>query len=141
MTKDAEEVANDETIARIQAIRDGHVETLAIYPTASLWIQYLDMIRIIRKFIRAERLGNCYLNPEAVSGRYFRTWPLLVTRCAKSASIYLSSMVNLPNDHPVVRQHFVEGVHVARRSDLAMPACAEVNRAMQELSGAKYSTN
>ena len=24
---------------------------------------------------------------------------------------------------------------------LAMPACAEVNRAMQELSGAKYSTN
>ena len=24
---------------------------------------------------------------------------------------------------------------------LAMPACVEVNRAMQELSGAKYSTN
>ena len=102
---------------------------------------------------------------------------------AKSASIYLSSMANLPNDHPVVHQHFVEGLqHVARRNDrawtglstdltieqvlmrsmktsggltrdrgmteqqiltwlLAMPACAEVNRAMQELSGAKYSTN
>ena len=91
-------------------------------------------------------------------------------------------MANLPNDHPVVHQHFVEGLHVATRSDctwaglstdlmiervlmrsmktsggltrgrgmteqqrltwlLAMPACAEVNRAMQELSGAKYSTN
>ena len=91
-------------------------------------------------------------------------------------------MANLPNDHPVVHQHFVEGLHVARRSDrawaglstdlmteqvlmrsmktsggltrgrgmteqqgltwlLAMPACAEVNRAMQELSGANYSTN
>ena len=60
MTKDAEEVANDEAIARIQAIRDGHVETLAKDPTASLWIQYLDMIRILRKFIRAERLGNWY---------------------------------------------------------------------------------
>ena len=44
MTKDAEEVANDEAIARIQAIRDGHVETLAKDPTTSLWIQYLDMI-------------------------------------------------------------------------------------------------
>ena len=43
MAKDAEEVANDEAIARIQAICDGHVETLAKDPTASLWIQYLDM--------------------------------------------------------------------------------------------------
>ena len=57
MTKSAEEVANDEAIARIQAIRDGHVETLAKDLTASLCIQYLDMIRILRKFIRAERLG------------------------------------------------------------------------------------
>ena len=38
---------------------------------------------------------------------------------AKSASIYLSSMANLPNDHRVVHQHFVEGLHVARRSDRA----------------------
>ena len=58
MAKDVEEVADDEAIAMIQAIRDGHVETLAKDPTASLWIQYLDMIRILRKFIRAERLGN-----------------------------------------------------------------------------------
>ena len=42
MAKDAEEVANDEAIARIRAIRDGHVETLAKDPTASLWIQYID---------------------------------------------------------------------------------------------------
>ncbi len=67
MTNDAEEVANDEAIARIEANRDGHVETLAKDPTASFWIQYLDMIRILRKFIRAERLGNWYLHLEAVS--------------------------------------------------------------------------
>ena len=58
MAKDVEEVADDEAIAMIQSIRDGHVETLAKDPTASLWIQYLDMIQILRKFIRAERLGN-----------------------------------------------------------------------------------
>ena len=87
-------------------------------------------------------------------------------------------MLCLYRDHPAVHQHFVEGLHVARRSDrawaglstdlvieqvlmqslkttrsrgmteqqrltwlMAMPACAEVNRAMQELSGAKYSTS
>ena len=66
MTKDAEEVANDEAVARIQAIRDGHMETLAKDPTASLRIQYPDMIRILRKLIRAEQLGNWYLHLEAV---------------------------------------------------------------------------
>ena len=140
------------------------------------------MIRILRKFIRAKRLRNWYLHLEAVS----EMLPYLAASdhslYAKSASIYLSSMSNLPTDHPVVHQHFVDGLNVARRSDrawtglstdlmieqvlmrsmktsggvtrgrgmseqqrltwlLAMPACAEVNRKMPELSGAKYSTN
>ena len=68
-------------------------------------------------FIRAERLGNWYLHLEAVS----KMLPYLAASghslYAKSASIYLSSMANLPNDHRVVHQHFVEGLHVARRSD------------------------
>ena len=38
MTKDADEVANDKAIARIQAIRYGHMDTLAKEPTAILWI-------------------------------------------------------------------------------------------------------
>ena len=38
---------------------------------------------------------------------------------AKSAGIYLSSMANLPNDHREVHQHFVEGLHDAKRSDRA----------------------
>ena len=119
MTKDPEEVANDEAIARIQAIRDGHVETLAKDPAASLWIQYLDMIRILRNFIRAERLGNWYLHIEAVSEMLPNLASSGHSLYAKSASIYLSSMTNLPNDHPAVQQHFVEGLHVARRSDRA----------------------
>ena len=119
MTKDADEVANDKAIARIQAIRYGHMDTLAKEPTAILWIQYLDMIRVLRNFFTAERLGNWYLHLEAVS----EILPYLAASghslYTKSASIYLSSMANLPNDHPVVHQHFVEGLHVARRSDHA----------------------
>ena len=83
MTKDAEEVANDEAIARIQAIRDGHVETLAKDPTASVCIQYLDMILILRKFIRAERL-----------------WPLAVCKVRQHLSPQF--MANLPNDLMII---------------------------------------
>ena len=82
------------------------------------------MIRIIRKFVRAERLGNLYLHLEAVS----EMLPYLAASghslYAKSASNYLSSMANLPNDHRVVHQHFVEGLHVARRSDRAWAGLA-----------------
>ena len=83
-------------------------------------IQYLDMVQILRKFIRAERLGNWYLNLEAVSEMLQYLAASGHSLYAKSASIYLlSSMTNLPNDHPVVHQHFVEGLHVARISDRA----------------------
>ena len=67
MTNDADKVANDKAIARIQAIRYGHMDTLAKEPRAILWIQYLDMIRILRNFFTAERLGNWYLHLEAAS--------------------------------------------------------------------------
>ena len=84
--------------------------------------QYLDMVRIIRKFIKAERLGNWYLHLQAVS----EMPPYLASSghslYAKSARIYLSYMANLRNDHPVVHQHFVEGLHVAR-SNRAWAGC------------------
>ena len=38
---------------------------------------------------------------------------------AKSARIYLNYMLCLHRDHPAVHQQFVEGLHVARRSDRA----------------------
>ena len=38
---------------------------------------------------------------------------------AKSASIYLSSMANLSNDHRVVHHLLVVGLYVAKRSDRA----------------------
>ena len=77
------------------------------------------MIRILRKFIRAERLGNWYLHLEAVS-EMLPYWAASGhSLYAKSASNLISSIANLPNDHRVVHQHFVEGLHVARRSDRA----------------------
>ena len=66
-TKDAEEVSNDGVIARIKAIRDANVDTLRNDLNASLWMQYIYLVRILRKFIKAKRLGNWYLHLQAVS--------------------------------------------------------------------------
>ena len=45
-----------------------------------------------------------------------RFWPLAVCKVRQHLSQFHGI---LPNDHRVVHQHFVEGLHVARRSDRA----------------------
>ena len=141
----------------------------------------MDMVDILRKYIRAERTGNWELHLQAVS----EMLPYLAAsghnNYTKSAWVYLQKMDTLENDCPDVYRLFKEGLHVVRRSDrywaglssdliieqvlmrsmktsggltrgrgmteqqrliwlLSMPACAEVNKSMQELTGVSYNT-
>ena len=149
--------------------------------TATMWLQYMDMVDILRKYIRAERTGNWELHLQAVSEMLAYLAASGHNNYTKSALIYLQRMSHLQSDHPEVYQHFQDGLHVTRRSDrywaglysdliieqvlmrtmktsggltrgrgmseqqrliwlLSMPACAEVNRAMQELTGVSYNS-
>ncbi|KAG0726670.1 hypothetical protein GWK47_036077 [Chionoecetes opilio] len=85
--------------------------------TAKLWIQYLDMVKILQLFIKAERTGNWELHLDAVR----KMLPIFAAAghilYAKSAYLYLQQMEGLPTSHPEVYQKFSEGFHVIRRSD------------------------
>ncbi|WAR03769.1 hypothetical protein MAR_010327 [Mya arenaria] len=141
----------------------------------------MDMVDILRKFLRAERTGNWALHIAAIS----EMLPFMAASghnlYTKSARIYVQQMCKLQKEHPDVYRKFQEGYHVVRRSDrlwaglsvdliieqvlmrsmktsggltrgrgmteqqrvtwlLAMPACAEVNNAMQELTGVNFNT-
>ena len=86
--------------------------------TAQLWFQYIDMISIVCKSIKAQRIGNCLLHLEAVtdmlpyfaaSGHYLYL---------ESARLYLQSMYELETTNPTVFEHFKDiGFHVIRTSD------------------------
>ena len=149
--------------------------------TAALWLQYIEMVNILRTFIKAKRTANWELHLQAVS----EMLPYLAASghnlYVKCARLYLQSMSNLRDDHPAVYRDFVSGFHVVRRSDrfwaglstdlvieqvlmrslktsggltrgrgfteqqrliwlLSMPACADTNRAMQELTGVKSNS-
>lgn len=140
------------------------------------------MVDLLRKFIKAERLGNWDLHLQSL----YEMLPFSAASghrlYLKSVHIYLQKMAKLPEQHPEVHQHFIEGLHVIRRSDrcwsglspdlvieqclmrslkttdgltrgrgfsdtqrllwvLAMPACAEINSSMQQLTNVKYSTS
>ena len=72
---------------------------------------------ILRKFIKAERVENCYLHIEAVSDML----PYLAASghflCAKSTRLYLQSMLSVQNEYHDVHNNVVEGFHVVKRSN------------------------
>nr|XP_054767556.1 uncharacterized protein LOC129274841 [Lytechinus pictus] len=85
--------------------------------TAILWVQYMEMIDILRMFIKAERTGNWDLHLQAIHDMlpfFAASGHILYT---KSAYIYLQMMCELPQTHPDVYRRFQEGHHVVRRSD------------------------
>ena len=177
----AEQVCQDDVIAKINDALQERKKHLKSSRTAAMWLQYMDMIDILRKYIRVERMGNWELHLQAVS----EMLPYLAAsghnNYTKSAWLYLQRMSRLHEDFPEVYQHFQNGLHVIRRSDrywaglscdlvieqvlmrsmksggglmrgrgmteqqrviwsLAKPACAEMNRAMQELTGVSFNS-
>ena len=150
--------------------------------TARLWLQYMDMADILKKFLRAERTGNWKLHLHSLQ----EMLPYLASaghcQYTKSVYIYLQHMQQLKDSHPDVFNAFMHGYHVLRQSDrywaglstdlvteqvlmrsvksaggltrgrgmgdsqrtqwlLSMPACADMNSAMQELTGLVFSTS
>ena len=85
--------------------------------TATLWLQYMDMIDLLRRFIKAERLGNWELHLQCL----YDMLPYLAASrhnlYVKSVHVYLQKMSRLEEDLPDVHKYFMDGCHVVRRSD------------------------
>ena len=98
-----------------QAIENRKI--LATNPTAKLWLQYMEMIQILQQFIKAERTGNWKLHLSSLRNML----PFLAAaghnNYTKSAYLYLQNMSKLRSKNPEVNQHFLDGLHIARRSD------------------------
>ena len=150
--------------------------------TAQLWLEYLEMVAILKKFMKAERLGDWKAHLESLNEMLQYLAASGHNLYTKSVRLYLQKMSELKDTHPDVQQKFDSGHHVARRSDrrwsglstdlmieqvlmksmkttgglihgrgisekqrltwlLSMPACSEVNCAMQEFTGVKYNTS
>lgn len=170
-----EEVCSSGVVQRISKKLDQLKSTLKGQRTAVLWMNYMHMVDVLRKSIKAERTGNWSLHLQSVYDMlpYFAATGHILY--AKSAYIYLQIMNDLKDKHPTIYKEFQSGMHVARRSDrfwaglstdlmieqvlmrsaktsggltrgkgftetqrivwlMSMPACAEINDAMQTLT-------
>lgn len=77
-------------------------------PTAALWVQYFNMISIMKKFIVAEHSGdwNSHLFCAQQMIPFFHASGHF--QYAKCTHLYVQDMLNLTTKHPDILQHFVE---------------------------------
>ena len=173
-----QDVSSSEAMSQIARKLQEVKATMHDFPTSRLWFQYMEMVAILQRFIKAERTGNWDLHLVAVR----EMLPFFAASghnlYAKSAHLYLQKMDDLPKSHPDIHNSFQSGYHVVRRSNrywaglstdlvieqvlmrslkttggltqgrgmtelqrsiwlLSMPASAEINFAMQELTDVK----
>ena len=110
--KSAEDVSAADVLTRIQDLLGEQRDLMKDNRTALLWLQYLDMVDILRMFIKAERTGNWRLHLQALS----EMLPYLAAAghnlYTKAVRLYLQSMSSLDTDHPDVYRKFEAGFHV-----------------------------
>ena len=91
--------------------------SLLISKNSKLWFQYMEMLDILRKFLKAERTGNWKLYLQAIH----EILPYLAASghnlYTKSVYLYLQDMIKLQQLHPEVHAHFLQDYHVIRRSN------------------------
>jgi len=85
--------------------------------TSALWVQYMSMIDILCKFIRAECTGNWELHLQSIQAMLPYMAASGHNSYTKSGTLYLQQMSNLPTQHANVYQHFRDGFHVIQRSN------------------------
>ena len=117
-TISTDEVCMSDVLKRINDLLGRYKESQkAASKTSALWVQYMDMVDILRKYIRAERTGNWSLHLQVIQEMLPYLAASSHTLYTKSAKVYMQQMSNLQTEHPNVLKHLEEGFHVVRRSE------------------------
>jgi hypothetical protein len=116
-TTSAELIRNHSVFRQLQISFQEILDQKRENRTARLWIQYSEMIQILRTFIRAERTGDWNLHLQALHDMLPYFAAAGHNLYTKSCYVYLMIMKKLETDHPDVHQAFQNGHHVIRRSE------------------------
>jgi hypothetical protein len=105
------------TIRKLKTIVLKNIENNSNCKTGKLWIQLLDMLSIMKNFIKAERMGDWMLHLEST----LKMLPFFAAtghnNYMKSSYFYVLNMVKLAVENKNVHEKFLNGLHVGRRTD------------------------
>ena len=108
-TLSVEDVCSAGVLVRIKGKLDDLTQTMTTRTAmlSLLWLQYLDMVSILQRFIKTERMANWKLHLQTVQDMlpYFAASDHSLY--AKSAYVYLEIMLRLPETHPDAHRKFM----------------------------------
>jgi hypothetical protein len=111
------DLENSDAMNTLRENVEAEKKRLGEYRIAKLWLQYMDLVDLLRRFIKAERLGIWALHLQCLHDML----PYLAASghnlYVKSVHVYLQNMLKLETDLPEIHTHFMNGLHVVRRSD------------------------
>ena len=84
--------------------------------TAKLWIEYINYMQVVKRFIIAERTSNWLLHLEATTDMLNLIAASGHINYAKSAHLYVQQMRALHETRPWLHHSFINGSHAVRRS-------------------------
>ena len=99
-------LCKSKAIDDVQNLFSLHKNALKGRRTAHLWLQYMQMVDLLRKYVRAERLGNWLLHHKTTMEMlpYFAASGH--NNYLKSSHIHLQKMLRLQESHPDIYHHF-----------------------------------
>ena len=112
-----EDLCMADSLDQIKAKLDHLMTELTASRTSKLWLQYMEMINLLRKFLKAERTGNWLLHLQTLQEMLPYFAAAGHNLYTKSAYIYIQQMLELEEKHPDIHTCFMSGYHVVRRSD------------------------
>jgi hypothetical protein len=105
------------TIRKLKTIVVDNIKNNSNCKTGKLWIKLLDMVSIMKNFIKAERMGNWMLHLEST----LKMLPFFAAtghnNYMKSSYLYVQNMLKLADENKNVHEKFLNGLHVGRITD------------------------
>jgi len=110
-----ENACKAEVVLRIQEQLNAYTDKLRqTSRTAQLWIQYMEMVELLRTFVKAERTGNWQLHFSTLKQMLPYFTAAGHNMYAKSVYLYLADMQKLSTTNPELYEYFMKGYRVIR---------------------------
>ncbi len=93
MSKDGKELETSPSFCKLINIEESNVSAQRDSKTGKLWLQYMEMVGLVRQFIKAERNGNWKLHIKTLMLLYFAV--SVHNNYLKSAHIYVQKIIAL----------------------------------------------
>jgi hypothetical protein len=101
-----EEIDKSKAFKKLQLLVETKIATFKLSRTGSVWIQLLNMIRILKTFIKAERTGNWELHLQTT----MKMLPFFAaaghSNYLKSSYVYVQNVMFLKETNPLLYHLF-----------------------------------